>query len=92
MPSIVYDFDEIAKNMLGDDWFKPAKLQTPYGNCSRPCTCHPDDHPPVPCAEQYALQECLQLAAQAKLNLLMRKKVPWNVAWRKQGELSRIDD
>lgn len=24
----------------------------------RPCTCHPDDNPPVPCAKQYALTEC----------------------------------
>lgn len=25
---------------------------------SRPCTCHPDDSPPVPCARKYALSEC----------------------------------
>lgn len=24
----------------------------------RPCTCHPDDNPPVPCAKRYALTEC----------------------------------
>lgn len=24
----------------------------------RPCTCHPDDNPPAPCAQQYALNEC----------------------------------
>ena len=24
----------------------------------RPCTCHPDDNPPVPCARKYALTEC----------------------------------
>lgn len=24
----------------------------------RPCTCHPDDNPPVPCTEKYALTEC----------------------------------
>jgi len=24
----------------------------------RPCTCHPDDNPPKPCAKQYALGEC----------------------------------
>lgn len=24
----------------------------------RPCTCHPNDNPPVPCARQYALNEC----------------------------------
>ncbi len=25
---------------------------------ARPCTCHPDDNPPVPCAQKYALSEC----------------------------------
>ena len=24
----------------------------------RPCTCHPDDNPPVPCTQKYALSEC----------------------------------
>jgi hypothetical protein len=24
----------------------------------RPCTCHPDDNPPVPCPHKYALSEC----------------------------------
>jgi hypothetical protein len=24
----------------------------------RPCTCHPNDNPPVPCAKKYALTEC----------------------------------
>lgn len=26
---------------------------------TRPCTCHPDDNPPVPCAEKYALSDCV---------------------------------
>jgi hypothetical protein len=25
---------------------------------ARPCTCHPDDNPPRPCAQKYALSEC----------------------------------
>lgn len=24
----------------------------------RPCTCHPDDNPPVPCPQKFALSEC----------------------------------
>ncbi len=24
----------------------------------RPCTCHPDDNPPLPCPRKYALQDC----------------------------------
>ena len=30
-------------------------LNTPQ---MQPCTCHPDDKPPVPCARKYALTEC----------------------------------
>ena len=29
---------------------------------AKPCTCHPDDNPPVPCAKQYALSECRSIA------------------------------
>lgn len=25
---------------------------------TRPCTCHPDDNPPRPCPQRYALSEC----------------------------------
>lgn len=28
----------------------------------KPCTCHPDDNPPSPCAKQYALSECKSIA------------------------------
>ena len=28
----------------------------------RHCTCHPEDNPPNPCAEQYALDECRKAA------------------------------
>ncbi len=30
----------------------------PAGRGDRPCTCHPDDNPPVPCPGQYALGHC----------------------------------
>ncbi len=33
-----------------------AKLDEAVG---RPCTCHPDDNPPTPCARKYALSDCL---------------------------------
>lgn len=29
---------------------------------ARPCTCHPDDNPPVPCAKQYAYSDCLAIS------------------------------
>jgi hypothetical protein len=35
---------------------KPHKPQ------ERPCTCHPDDNPPVPCPKKYALTECREAA------------------------------
>ena len=28
----------------------------------RPCTCHPDDNPPVPCPQKYALTDCRMAA------------------------------
>lgn len=31
----------------------------------RPCTCHPDDNPPIPCPRMYALQDCRRAAALA---------------------------
>ena len=30
---------------------------------TKPCTCHPDDEPPVPCEQRYALTECRQSKA-----------------------------
>lgn len=30
----------------------------------RPCTCHRDDRPPFPCAQKYALRDCLAVALQ----------------------------
>jgi len=31
---------------------------SPFDIPVRPCTCHPDDEPPKPCARKYALSEC----------------------------------
>jgi hypothetical protein len=35
-----------------------------------PCTCHPDDNPPVPCTRQYAYSECVQVALQLRIKEL----------------------
>jgi hypothetical protein len=54
---------------LACGWTEPAPQPQPvlsgYGDygaaipgIERPCTCHPDDNPPVPCAQKYALSEC----------------------------------
>ncbi|MCO6444553.1 MAG: hypothetical protein J5J04_10775, partial [Anaerolineae bacterium] len=44
---------------------QPQPVLSGYGDygaaipeIERPCTCHPDDNPPVPCARKYALNEC----------------------------------
>ena len=38
----------------------------------RPCTCHPDDNPPVPCPQKYALSECRAAAPAPE---------PWAWGW-----------
>ena len=44
---------------------QPQPVLSGYGDygaaipgIEQPCTCHPDDNPPVPCAQKYALSEC----------------------------------
>ncbi len=44
------------------------------GPCKRPCTCHPDDNPPRPCPQKFALSECRAAA--------MASAVSEPVAWR----------
>lgn len=44
-----------------------AQIVTPVevtGLADRSCTCHPDDYPPVPCPQKYALTECRKAAAE----------------------------
>lgn len=44
---------------------------------TRPCTCHPDDKPPVPCAQKYALAECrVEALAEAMWQLLDDMRTP----------------
>ena len=81
--------EEIAKDKheYDVDQFRPmpqfAKDKDP-----RPCTCHPGDNPPVPCAKQYALTECRKKAAQFAKHEGPQKfatRDPWpNVPWREE--------
>ena len=41
---------------------------------SRVCTCHPDDNPPKPCAQQYALSECRKHAAEREAATMEKVK------------------
>ena len=42
---------------------------------SRSCTCHPDDDPPVPCAQRYASSEC-RAAAPGNHHTIMIHECP----------------
>ena len=44
---------------------------------TKPCTCHPDDNPPVPCAEKYAFSECTRSDSDEldRLNHLSRQEL-----------------
>lgn len=48
----------ILRRMLAIIDSLPAAPQAEPVSDPRPCTCHPDDSPPVPCARKYALSEC----------------------------------
>lgn len=57
----------------------------------RTCTCHPDDSPPSPCAEKYALSECRNSADERVVEALpqaMREQgIRWAVGrWRAEVE------
>lgn len=44
-----------------ETWANVSRLlsdKETYDMSDRPCTCHPDDNPPVPCPQKFALSEC----------------------------------
>ena len=43
---------------------RPTDADCP--NAERPCTCHPYDNPPVPCAKKYAFSDCVAVSDDAK--------------------------
>lgn len=47
----------------------------------RPCTCHPSDNPPDPCAKRFALTECREQA-------FLRRVV--DVAWNEATESTAV--
>lgn len=55
----------------------------------RPCTCHPDDNPPVPCPRMYALQDCRRAAALAAEIESLRARMADMQGERDAAELSR---
>ena len=53
---LAYDAGDDGPDAL--DWYA-ARVRFALGaKPKRPCTCSPDDNPPTPCAEKYALSEC----------------------------------
>ncbi len=58
----------------------------------KPCTCHPDDLPPSPCARKYALDECRKAASQP---VAWRVECKWadpavDQTWRKYGDYGTL--
>lgn len=53
--------------MAYDNAFERGKHMTPDQARSRQCSCHPDDSPPVPCAQRYAASECKRVEGLRKL-------------------------
>ena len=43
--------------------FDPNPESPPTQDSPRPCTCHPEDNPPVPCPRKFAISECRAAAA-----------------------------
>jgi hypothetical protein len=53
---LAYDAGDDGPEAL--EWYA-ARVRFALGaKPKRPCTCSPDDYPPIPCAEKYALSEC----------------------------------
>lgn len=52
----------------------------------RPCTCHPGDNPPVPCAKQYALTECKAVADPAISDAAWARRLKVKAAGKEQHE------
>jgi hypothetical protein len=65
-----------------------AQIPAPFEE--RLCTCHPDDKPPVPCAERYAFSECKATSSEQPQDL---KGWAWAVnlgeGWELCGWLTR---
>lgn len=51
------------------DWMAGPVCSAVKNTDTRPCTCHPDDNPPVSCARKYALSECRAAAPQSDREL-----------------------
>ena len=55
-PEQAAELDEIERRMNNDH----------ESSMQRACTCHPDDNPPVPCPQKFALSECRAAAERRK--------------------------
>ena len=61
----------------------------------RPCTCHPDDSPPVPCARKYALSECRTASGEpteAQIEAAAHEYASWNhkIVFGDEGLMRRV--
>ena len=73
----------------------PPEGETPE---TRPCTCHSDDDPPVPCPRKFAYHECMKAAladVQRRLReaeALFRKATGYTIADYKQMQQEVRDE
>ena len=65
------DYEVIEYKDLLDDALK-SRVAARAVEDQRPCTCHPDDNPPVPCQRKFALAECRAAEATSKDLLQVR--------------------
>jgi hypothetical protein len=60
----------------------------------RPCTCHPDDNPPVPCPQKYALTECRMAAMEGQIERLRHwedeSRACHKLLFEKDAEIERL--
>jgi hypothetical protein len=64
-PFIVDRYGSLAACVIAErDWLR--KRLAALEQKAKPCTCHPDDNPPRPCPQKYALTECRQAAEKTR--------------------------
>jgi hypothetical protein len=70
--------DQLAKFYTAREvYILELKPSTHYGKDAdnRPCSCHPDDHPPVPCPGKHALTECRAAAGDKNAEAIIKERL-----------------
>jgi hypothetical protein len=80
-----YAIGDDPRPLLIEQWNRRTTPSAGAGGSvgDRPCTCHPDDNPPNPCAKKYALSDCRAVQAQDAAPVGQK---PLTVVYRKMPE------